>query len=144
MIRRPPRSTRTDTLFPYTSLFRSLQLDELREVSRREKIRSLIRPSEAGRLINQISAVAQIPVALPNVARSPDPRADFLLGLCEAATADWLVTGDKDDLLSLTRHAGAGIVTAAHFDKLNVIGLYLGAPQAAIVLPQNLDRESAL
>src|SRR3546814_9337709 len=26
MIRRPPRSTRTDTLFPYTSLFRSLGL----------------------------------------------------------------------------------------------------------------------
>src|SRR3546814_12392409 len=29
MIRRPPRSTRTDTLFPYTTLFRSLSLDEL-------------------------------------------------------------------------------------------------------------------
>src|SRR3546814_11026884 len=27
MIRRPPRSTRTDTLFPYTTLFRSLHLD---------------------------------------------------------------------------------------------------------------------
>src|SRR3546814_4778226 len=27
MVRRPPRSTRTDTLFPYTTLFRSLQLD---------------------------------------------------------------------------------------------------------------------
>src|SRR3546814_353430 len=27
MIRRPPRSTRTDTLFPYTTLFRSLYLD---------------------------------------------------------------------------------------------------------------------
>src|SRR3546814_10684017 len=26
MIRRPPRSTRTDTLFPYTTLFRSLDL----------------------------------------------------------------------------------------------------------------------
>src|SRR3546814_14223066 len=26
MIRRPPRSTRTDTLFPYTTLFRSLNL----------------------------------------------------------------------------------------------------------------------
>src|SRR3546814_17418059 len=25
MIRRPPRSTRTDTLFPYTTLFRSAQ-----------------------------------------------------------------------------------------------------------------------
>src|SRR3546814_2135841 len=27
MIRRPPRSTRTDTLFPYTTLFRSLSVD---------------------------------------------------------------------------------------------------------------------
>src|SRR3546814_19492611 len=31
MIRRPPRSTRTDTLFPYTTLFRSVQ----RPVARR-------------------------------------------------------------------------------------------------------------
>src|SRR3546814_10582926 len=28
MIRRPPRSTRTDTLFPYTTLFRSPQPEE--------------------------------------------------------------------------------------------------------------------
>src|SRR3546814_10568477 len=26
MIRRPPRSTRTDTLFPYTTLFRSVEI----------------------------------------------------------------------------------------------------------------------
>src|SRR3546814_9112617 len=30
MIRRPPRSTRTDTLFPYTTLFRSLHHRERR------------------------------------------------------------------------------------------------------------------
>src|SRR3546814_17291165 len=30
MIRRPPRSTRTDTLFPYTTLFRSAEADQLR------------------------------------------------------------------------------------------------------------------
>src|SRR3546814_6975052 len=29
MIRRPPRSTRTDTLFPYTTLFRSIIMDDL-------------------------------------------------------------------------------------------------------------------
>src|SRR3546814_13698826 len=29
MIRRPPRSTRTDTLFPYTTLFRSGMLNDL-------------------------------------------------------------------------------------------------------------------
>src|SRR3546814_11569290 len=33
MIRRPPRSTRTDTLFPYTTLFRSGQLDRARRVA---------------------------------------------------------------------------------------------------------------
>src|SRR3546814_4189802 len=31
MIRRPPRSTRTDTLFPYTTLFRSFSDDEGRD-----------------------------------------------------------------------------------------------------------------
>src|SRR3546814_2732899 len=29
MLRRPPRSTRTDTLFPYTTLFRSSLVEEL-------------------------------------------------------------------------------------------------------------------
>src|SRR3546814_7086777 len=29
MIRRPPRSTRTDTLFPYTTLFRSVESNQL-------------------------------------------------------------------------------------------------------------------
>src|SRR3546814_16667909 len=28
MIRRPPRSTRTDTLFPYTTLFRSFNVEK--------------------------------------------------------------------------------------------------------------------
>src|SRR3546814_13662794 len=31
MIRRPPRSTRTDTLFPYTTLFRSRAVDAVSE-----------------------------------------------------------------------------------------------------------------
>src|SRR3546814_7565996 len=34
MIRRPPRSTRTDTLFPYTTLFRSVAVNERRRVRR--------------------------------------------------------------------------------------------------------------
>src|SRR3546814_10913170 len=32
MVRRPPRSTRTDTLFPYTTLFRSTSLTALFKV----------------------------------------------------------------------------------------------------------------
>src|SRR3546814_14735802 len=34
MIRRPPRSTRTDTLFPYTTLFRSLVAGQLQAARR--------------------------------------------------------------------------------------------------------------
>src|SRR3546814_12039375 len=34
MIRRPPRSTRTDTLFPYTTLFRSIGGVRLHKVGR--------------------------------------------------------------------------------------------------------------
>src|SRR3546814_3675184 len=37
MIRRPPRSTRTDTLFPYTTLFRS-QAGKLRFAERRARL----------------------------------------------------------------------------------------------------------
>src|SRR3546814_4384625 len=78
----------------FTLISHALQLDELRDVSRRDKIRALIRPSEAGRLVNQIAAIADMPERLPAVQRSRDPRDDFLLGLCEAGRADWLVTGE--------------------------------------------------
>src|SRR3546814_3190861 len=38
MIRRPPRSTRTDTLFPYTTLFRSIgQFNEVSVIRRRDR-----------------------------------------------------------------------------------------------------------
>src|SRR3546814_6356662 len=44
MIRRPPRSTRTDTLFPYTTLFRSSQrfVDRCRNLARVSRYGSLL------------------------------------------------------------------------------------------------------
>src|SRR3546814_3664486 len=41
MIRLPPRSTRTDTLFPYTTLFRSLQRE-----GRRRAVAAVVDPVE--------------------------------------------------------------------------------------------------
>ena len=99
----------------FTLISHPLQLDEFRAVSRRDKIRALVRSSEAGRLVNQIAALAEMPERLPPVERSRDPRDDFLLALCEAGAADRLVTGDKNDLLVLQRHGAATIVTAAAF-----------------------------
>src|SRR3546814_364489 len=37
MIRRPPRSTRTDTLFPYTTLFRSVPGEHARRLQRQHR-----------------------------------------------------------------------------------------------------------
>src|SRR3546814_14821236 len=39
MIRRPPRSTRTDTLLPYTTLFRAVPPDRRQERGRRDRRR---------------------------------------------------------------------------------------------------------
>src|SRR3546814_11525101 len=47
MIRRPPRSTRTDTLFPYTTLFRSADGDVHPARARPSGRHSLHRPSVA-------------------------------------------------------------------------------------------------
>src|SRR3546814_8029954 len=38
MIRRPPRSTRTDTLFPYTTLFRSTRTGAALNLGRRRRV----------------------------------------------------------------------------------------------------------
>src|SRR3546814_3919301 len=38
MIRRPPRSTRTDTLFPYTTLFRSGHLDAVPPLAEHQRL----------------------------------------------------------------------------------------------------------
>src|SRR3546814_13325838 len=43
MIRRPPRSTRTDTLFPYTTLFRSKAGRPVRRPTRYEKLARPVR-----------------------------------------------------------------------------------------------------
>src|SRR3546814_13426617 len=48
MIRRPPSSTRTDTLFPYTTLFRSMLSGSVAELYPREKI---IPTTETDRLL---------------------------------------------------------------------------------------------
>src|SRR3546814_6206417 len=47
MIRRPPRSTRTDTLFPYTTLFRSVLYIEIASTAAREISNEAQRKSDA-------------------------------------------------------------------------------------------------
>src|SRR3546814_10122334 len=55
MIRRPPRSTRTDTLFPYTTLVRSTE-HEINALNRRQ---ANIRAVKPDRILAQVAATAQ-------------------------------------------------------------------------------------
>jgi uncharacterized protein len=99
----------------FTLLTCQQQLYELRQVLARPAIAERIRPHHAGRLVNKLKSLAELIDPLPRVERSPDPDDDFLLALAEAGKADFLVTGDKSGLLSLTKHEGARILTAAEF-----------------------------
>src|SRR3546814_14851576 len=51
MIRRPPRSTRTYTLFPYTTLFRSDQRADQRHLDRGEEHAEIIGIAEEGDVV---------------------------------------------------------------------------------------------
>src|SRR3546814_14138815 len=84
MIRRPPRSTRTDTLFPYTTLFRSWQLRRRRSAfcRRRAPVRFRKEPEacahhphrwEAGVVTEPPIRDAEMPAS--NQADAPDDEA---------------------------------------------------------------------
>jgi len=86
------------------------QVEEIRKVTRR--LRKYIKPSEAGRLVNDIKSLAILVDPLPKIERSPDPDDNWLLAVAEKSRANFLVTGDKSDLLSLEKHGVTKIVTA--------------------------------
>src|SRR3546814_12258184 len=88
MIRRPPRSTRTDTLVPYTTLFRSAREILQRFLERRERFGVEV----VGRLVEQQDVAAGLEHlrhmhAVPLAARK---HADLLLlvGALEVECAD--------------------------------------------------------
>ena len=67
MIRRPPRYTRTDTLFPYTTLFRSLCLTvfDLYDEKQREDI---MNEFDTDRKSTRLNSSHEIPSRMPSSA----------------------------------------------------------------------------
>src|SRR3546814_7830834 len=65
MIRRPPRSTRTDTLFPYTTLFRSGEVLALTgEVLTYEARELLLNPSRSEEHTSELQSLMRISYAV--------------------------------------------------------------------------------
>src|SRR3546814_6326602 len=100
MLRRPPRSTRTDTLFPYTTLFRSLRVGEggaqLRGANRRD-LRDFKVVQQAG----QVQRFAQLRVRLTLVA---DAHAAF-----EQLVDHLLVARLVEEMAERARHLAADV-----------------------------------
>ena len=95
------------------------QLDELMRVTRYPKIRERLAPTLAGRLINELRDIAVVVQNLPVVTVSLDPDDNYLLAMASAGAADFLVTGDKRDLLALKLYEGTKIVTVRDFLALH-------------------------
>lgn len=91
------------------------QLDELTRVTRYPKIRERLAPAVAGRLVNDLRALAIMFDKLPIVEVSVDPDDNYLLALAAAGSADFLVTGDKRDLLGIAVYKGTKIITLRDF-----------------------------
>ncbi|SPE20666.1 PilT protein domain-containing protein [Burkholderiales bacterium] len=95
------------------------QLDELMRVTRYPKIHERLAPALAGRLINELRDVAVVVKNLPTVTVCADPYDNYLLAMAAAGAANFLVTGDKRDLLNLKLHEGTRIVTVRDFLTFN-------------------------
>lgn len=97
------------------------QLEEFQRVTRYPRVKLLIEPSAAGTLYNQLRASNIVLDKLPVIDRSRDPGDNFLLAMAEAGGAEYLVTGDKRDLLALKKHGNTHIVNSR--DMLTVLGI---------------------
>lgn len=91
------------------------QLDELMRVTRYPRIRERLAPAVAGRLVNDLRALAITLDRLCAVDASSDPDDNYLLALATAGSADFLMTGDKHDLLGLAVYEGTKIITVRDF-----------------------------
>jgi uncharacterized protein len=100
-------------------LISATQLDELMRVTRYPKIRERLTPALAGRLINELREVAIFVENLRPVTICADPFDNYLLATAAAGAADYIVTGDKRDLLGLNLYEGVRIVAVREFLEMN-------------------------
>jgi putative PIN family toxin of toxin-antitoxin system len=91
------------------------QIAEFRRVSRYPRVAENISAPRAGHLIRQIRKNGTVLGDLPRVDHCRDPNDNYLLAMAQVSNAEFLVTGDKSDLLIMDQHRSTKIVTVRHF-----------------------------
>ena len=87
------------------------QFEEFRRVTRYPKVQRYISPAEAGTMLNEIRELALYFVVNEKLDVSPDPADNYLFALAQSSEANYLVTGDKDDVLAIGKHGKTKIVS---------------------------------
>ena len=90
-------------------------IEELRRVSRYPRLRKLVPAHIAGGAVNDLRNAAIWVEPLPIVDVCRDRWDNYLLALAQAGRADYLVTGDKADLLAIGKHGHTRIVGVRAF-----------------------------
>ena len=99
----------------FALLTAATQIEELRRVLSYPKLRERLTPSVAGLLVNELRQLTVYVDKLPKVDVSPDPFDNYLLSMALAGAADYLVTGDRQDVLALKKFEGTRIVSVSEF-----------------------------
>ena len=93
------------------------QLDEIKRVSHYKHLRPFLEPHLVGLIVNRMRSLATI-VKLEKLISEEalDPDDNFLIAICEAGSANNLVTGDHRAGLLERKHIGiTEILTASQF-----------------------------
>ncbi|GAB2792654.1 hypothetical protein GCM10027275_41980 [Rhabdobacter roseus] len=93
-------------------------LTELSEVAYREKFRKYVTPTDIAIFLDVLKARMTIIVPTTVVTDSPDPNDNYLLSLAIDAQAQYLITGNKNDLLALSPYRGIQILRLQAFIDL--------------------------
>ena len=102
----------------YDLVTSSWQIEELRAVSRRDKIKERVKAADVGTLVNNLRSKALVIDELPSVSYSPDPDDDNIIAAALAARAHYIVSRDKDDVLELGKVEGVRMLTVREFVRL--------------------------
>ena len=98
------------------------QLEEIERVLSYKKLSRYIKKQEATSLINTLDTLAEIVIDIPEVDVSPDPDDNKIIATAIAGEADYLISGDKTDLLSLKMVQNIPILSPRQaIEQLNIV-----------------------
>lgn len=97
----------------FTLVTSQQQLEEIKRVLNYEHLLALIKPIQIRDFLNNIEGKAFIcKKALPFINDSPDPDDNIIIATAVVGQANFIVSGDKRDMLFLNQVKGIRIVTA--------------------------------